>query len=229
MISCVMPTADRAPFVRLALRAFAAQTFPDRELIVVDDGERPVRRLCLDVPGVRYIRLKEYTPTGAKLNIGIEAARGDFIQKIDDDDYYAPRFLASQAGHMPTRGFTRTLVVNCCFLILLRGSGAVHHSGHGWQPGGTLYFHKSMWKRNPFREIRRSSDSSFIADNNPRIVRICDPERYLLVRHGANTWNLVTTGDADEYLSKRPEYGKMLEDLVPPANLRYYRRTLGCR
>ena len=226
MISCIMPTADRAPFVRHALRGFAAQTFPDRELIVVDDGEEPVGRLCRAVPGIRYIRLKNYTPTGTKLNIGIEAARGKFIQKIDDDDYYAPRFLENQVRHMPSRRFTVTLVTRCCFLILLQGDGCVRHSGHGWRAGGALYFHRAMWKRNPFRAKRKSVDSWFLADNDPPVVQVCAAHEYLVIRHGGNTWNLMTTTRVDEYFSKRTPHPKPLKDLVPQQQFRFYRSRL---
>src|SRR5262249_49891845 len=57
-ISCIMPTRDRRSFVPLALRCFAAQDYPDRELILVDDGADPVADLAEGVPGVRYVRVR---------------------------------------------------------------------------------------------------------------------------------------------------------------------------
>lgn len=221
MISCVMATSDRAPFVRQALRCFAAQTYPDRELIVVDDGDRPVSALCRNVPGVRYIRLRDYTPTGTKTNIGIEAARGDVIQKMDDDDYYGPDFLATQMRHHRKR----SLVTRCCFLVLFKGDPKVRHSGHGWNPGGAFCFHRAMWKRHPFRDRRKSIDSWFLADNDPPVIRICGhAEQYIVVRHGANTWNLMTTGLADDYLRDLELYPKTIGEITPPLQARFYCR-----
>ena len=170
--------------------------------------------MCRAAPGVRYIRLKQYTPTGTKLNIGIEAARGQFIQKIDDDDYYGPGFLENQVRHMPSRGFTLTLVTRCCFLILLKGDDCIRHSGHGWHAGGSFYFHRAMWKRNPFRAKQKSMDSWFIADNDPRLVQVCAADEYLVVRHGGNHWNAMTTGRVNEYFSKRTPHPRRLQDLV---------------
>ena len=39
-VSIVLPTCDRADITRRCLLALAAQTFPDLEIIVVDDGSR---------------------------------------------------------------------------------------------------------------------------------------------------------------------------------------------
>src|SRR5690242_1130480 len=94
-VSCILVTRDRPIFVGQALRCFAAQDYPAKELVVVDDGDAPVAGQCANAPHVKYIRLTSRTPTGTKLNIGIEAARGDVLQKLDDDDFYAPRFLSS--------------------------------------------------------------------------------------------------------------------------------------
>jgi hypothetical protein len=38
LVSSVMPTSDRRAFVPMAIRAFARQDNPERELIIVDDG-----------------------------------------------------------------------------------------------------------------------------------------------------------------------------------------------
>src|SRR5690606_21807539 len=42
LVSCIMPTYNRRAFAPLALEYFRRQTYPDRELIVVDDGSDPV-------------------------------------------------------------------------------------------------------------------------------------------------------------------------------------------
>ena len=80
MVSCIMPTCDRRPFFEQALRGFDRQTWPARELVVVDDGDDPVRDLCEAHPSVRYVRLEGPTPTGVKLNAGIACAAGAIVQ-----------------------------------------------------------------------------------------------------------------------------------------------------
>ena len=226
LISCVMATRNRRHFLSQALRCFLRQTYPNKELIVVDDSIRSNERLCRDLPNVRYLRLAPPVRTGTKLNIGIEAARGDILHKLDDDDYYHPEFLATSIAHLPAARPDRTLVARCCFLVLLPGDPVIRHSGDGWTAGGTLCFHRAMWNKIPFREVRSSVDSHFIRDHQPTIVEICRPEQYLLVRHGENTWSQVSTGDVDEYFNEQPPYAKSLEEIVPARDLRFYRALI---
>src|SRR5436305_443193 len=118
LVSCVMATKDRPEFFRVALACFLRQTYTDSELIVVDDGEPAVEALCAGIGRVRYLRLAQPTLLGTKLNLGIAAARGQIIQKLDDDDYYHPDFLRTAVARLPTQDRAHCLVAWDCFLIL---------------------------------------------------------------------------------------------------------------
>jgi hypothetical protein len=86
-----------------------------------------------------------------------------------------------------------------------------------------------MWRRVPFREVPRSVDSWFLRDHAPNLIRVCQAEQYILVRHGANTWNTVTSGDVDDYFRARPVYEKPLRAVVPPEDWPFYRRLTRSR
>ena len=58
LVSCIMPTYNRRPFVPGAIAYFARQEYPNRELIVADDGTDAVGDLVPDDPRVRYLRLE---------------------------------------------------------------------------------------------------------------------------------------------------------------------------
>lgn len=231
LVSCVMATKNRRRFIPQALRCFQRRTYANAELIIVDDGDRPVGSLCGDVPGVRYLRLTQPASQGTKLNLGIEAARGDRLQKLDDDDYYAPDFIATSARNLPARELEGMIVTRCCFLLLMRDRREVWHSGHGWKTGGTLFFHRSLWRRQAFRDANQSVDTHLLRDLRPQIKRICDVEQYMVVRHGTNTWNWGIADGArvsvEEYFARRAVYEKTLEELVPAADAAAYRKLLG--
>ena len=223
LISCVLVTRDRPGFVRQALRCFAAQRYPRKELVVVDDGEAAVGGLCNGAAGVTYVRVKGPVPTGTKLNLGVEIARGDILQKLDDDDYYAPGFLSRAAAQLTRAGTPDTLVAWCCFMVLIAGERRLYYSGHGWKTGGTLCFHRALWQRTPFRDLYRSSDSWFLRDNTPTIARVCDPMQYLVVRHGANTWNEIAGQESVEaYFRKHPRRCGLAR-IVGRTNVPFYR------
>ena len=225
LISCVMATGNRPRFFRQALRCFARQTYPNRELIVVDDGQPPVEEMCGGIDNVRYIRTGSPAPAGTKLNLAIEAARGEILQKLDDDDYYHPEFLATAAAHLPAEQQESTLVAWDCFLIAIAGEKRLRYSGYGWRAGGTFCFSKQMWRRKPFRDISRSEDSWFAHDHQPAIVRVREPERYILVRHGGNSWTQMQGGlDADQFLATLQEYPRSMEEVMAdPEDVKFYR------
>jgi glycosyltransferase involved in cell wall biosynthesis len=103
LVSVVLATRDRPRFLPLALAGYRQQTYPHRELIVVDDGERfPADETAVAAAGGCVLRLLPGTPLGAKLNAGIESARGDLIQKLDDDDWYGPPFIAAMVATLAT-------------------------------------------------------------------------------------------------------------------------------
>src|SRR5579859_2153602 len=221
-VSCILVTRDRPAFVRQALRCFSSQDYLNKELIVVDDGSTSVKRLCAGVPDVTYLRLTAPVPTGTKLNLGIEMSRGDIVQKLDDDDFYAPGFLSAAIARLRRARREDALVAWCCFLVLIARDRRLYSSGHGWNAGGTLCFRRALWRRRPFRDMYHSSDSWFIRDNQPFIARVCDADQYVVVRHGANTWRRVTGyGAAENYFRLRPS-ARRIRDVVGPENARFY-------
>jgi glycosyltransferase involved in cell wall biosynthesis len=225
-VACVLVTRDRPRFFRQALRCFAAQDYPSKRLIVVDDGEKPVGHLCAGAPDVTYVRLTSPTATGTKLNIGIEAADADLLQKIDDDDFYAPGFLSTAVRRLRRARREDALVAWCCFLVLIARERRLYFSGHGWKAGGTLCFSRSLWARHPFRDLYGSSDSWFIRDAQPHVVRVCDRSQYLLVRHGANTWRRIDGyGAAENYFRLRPS-NRLIRDVVGPVHAPFYRSLM---
>lgn len=222
LVSCVLVTKDRPAFFRQALRCFSSQDYPRKELIVVDDGAESVETLCTGVPNLTYIRLATPASIGHKLNVGIEAAGGDILQKLDDDDYYAPGFLSSAVRRLARTRKADPLVVWCCFAVLIKGQRRLYFSGHGWKAGGTLCFRRSLWRKVPFRDMHNSSDSWFIRDSGASIVRVCASEQYLVVRHGANTWNAITGyPSADAYFRLR-RYPRRVRSLVGARNAPFY-------
>lgn len=222
-VSCIMATRNRGAFVRQAIRCFLRQTYEDSELIVVDDGDEPAADLRRGASRVRYLRLEKQTPVGTKLNIGVGEARGTILQKLDDDDYYAPDFLEKAVMGLATGEPERTVVAWGSFLVLLAGGTQLHFSGEHWAAGGTLCFHREVWRRAQFRDTPGEVDKSFLLDHHPNLLRVRAPESYLLVRHGGNTWTEWGAETVDQFFRRLPVYPKALEALIDPESLEFYR------
>jgi glycosyltransferase involved in cell wall biosynthesis len=98
VVSVVIPTFDTAEFARGAVASVLAQTRQDFEILLVDDGSRPEQVAILDElagsPRVRLLRQARAGPDRARRR-GWEAARGQMVAFLDDDDRYAPGYLAT--------------------------------------------------------------------------------------------------------------------------------------
>lgn len=230
LVSCILVTRDRPAFVARALQYFRHQSYHPAELIVVDDGDCPVESLCEDQDHVTYLRLNQRTSTGSKLNLGIQAARGNILQKIDDDDYYAPSFLEMAVDHLTREADARALVCWCCFAVWIAGQPELYHSGHGWHAGGTFCFYREMWERVPFQDRFSGSDTAFLRDHQPRLIRVCAPEQYMLVRHGRNTWQQIRGAEGDKpvesYFRQRSPFPRSMESLVGSEYATFYNSLL---
>lgn len=93
-ISVVTPTYQRPGWHELLYSVFTAQTWPDKELVVVDDSPEPSPFFArLSDPRVVYRHARVRIPIGPKRDLLVRIARGELIAHFDDDDYYAPDYL----------------------------------------------------------------------------------------------------------------------------------------
>ncbi|HEY7532900.1 MAG TPA: glycosyltransferase family A protein, partial [Nitrospiraceae bacterium] len=94
VFSVLVPTYNHAKFLPAALESLLAQTFPDWEAIVVDDGSTDNTRDVLSSYASRDSRIrpihKENGGVASALNVGIRAARGQWICWLSSDDFFEP-------------------------------------------------------------------------------------------------------------------------------------------
>ena len=95
-VSVIIPLFNKAPYVARALASVAAQTYPDFEVIVVDDGSTDGGTQMVEVckePPIRLITQDNAGP-GAARNRGLELAQGELVAFLDADDEWLPDYLA---------------------------------------------------------------------------------------------------------------------------------------
>lgn len=98
MITALCATKDRPLFVRKAVELFLAQTWPNKELLVLDDGDPALTPGLASSPQVRHVRFEEPTSVSHKHRAGFQLAHGEFLCYWDDDDWYGARRLETQAA-----------------------------------------------------------------------------------------------------------------------------------
>lgn len=99
-VSVIIPSYNYGEKVGRAIESVLNQTYPVKEVIVVDDaspdaGEtrETVHRYTLLDPRVQYIRQPINSGVAVARNTGIEQASGNYICCLDADDALAPRFI----------------------------------------------------------------------------------------------------------------------------------------
>ncbi len=96
------------PAVSIAIRAFRrrwlaeaiasvlGQTHRDLELVIYDDaGDLEALATATGDPRVRYHRAEERRTASGRFTAAVALCRGEYIGILDDDDAYAPDFVAA--------------------------------------------------------------------------------------------------------------------------------------
>lgn len=98
MISVIMLTYNREALVSRAIESILRQTYQNFEFIIVDNGSTDHSGELADTyakkdPRIRVIH-RQRGNIGAGRNTGLDAAQGEYLTFIDDDDWAEPDFLA---------------------------------------------------------------------------------------------------------------------------------------
>lgn len=98
VVSIVLPVYNAGATLPLALASMVRQTYRDWELILIDDAstDRCVSGLGPQDERVRIVRKTRNGGLAARLNQGIDLARGRFLARMDQDDIAYPERLESQ-------------------------------------------------------------------------------------------------------------------------------------
>ena len=192
LVSCVMVTRDRPRMAERSIECFIAQSYPNRELVVIDGSESDQLQQGVEAIRIRRIKLHRERPAGRTMgelrNLAVERSAGRFVCIWDDDDLYDPERLAIQMSAITT------LNTDACFLARLQL----------WWPARRILAvsFRRMWEGTMicardkiplYPALHRGEDPpvAYRLWRSRRVVMLDEPRLYTYVFHGANT-----TGEA---------------------------------
>jgi glycosyltransferase involved in cell wall biosynthesis len=117
-VSILMPVRNGADWLGEALESIRGQTFPDWELVAVDDGSTDSTPRILEAYRRRDGRLRVLATSErnrgivAALNCGLDEVRGRYVARVDADDVALPERLAEQVGALDEDA--ALAAVSCC-------------------------------------------------------------------------------------------------------------------
>ena len=112
LVSILIPCYNAAPYIAAALDSALAQTWPEKEIIAVNDGSTDRSGEILKSYRSRGVKVIHQENRGqcAANNRAFEECSGDYIKFFDADDLLAPRTVELQMDRV-ARG--TTAVASC--------------------------------------------------------------------------------------------------------------------
>lgn len=121
LVSIIIPTHNRSEYVKRAIQSCLDQTYEDIEVIVVDDASTDNTEgvvTSFSDERVTYVRNDENLGAPKTRNRGLDLARGEYINFLDDDDELLPEKVREQVALFQTSDVSRLGVVTCDVLMI---------------------------------------------------------------------------------------------------------------
>lgn len=179
LISVLLPVRDGAATLLPALRSIINQTVDNFELLVIDDGSRDSSVELARGMGDSRIRVlgdAQSRGLAARLNQGVEVARGKYIARMDADDLAFPERFARQLDFLEANADID--LVGCRAVVFHERSGIVglypfapaHQAicarpWHGFHLAHPTWMGRASWfRQHPYRipEVRRAEDQELL-------------------------------------------------------------------
>lgn len=157
MVSVIIPCYNSAPYIAHTIASIQAQTTPDWEAIVIDDGSTDasasiVETLAAQDSRIRLVR-KENGGSASARNAGLGEVKGDYIQFLDADDTIDPDKFRRQIALIEKED------LDLCYTdyVVQEADGSIRkgvrgldeslwHMLIGWGPLGTIPPHCYLYR-----------------------------------------------------------------------------------
>jgi glycosyltransferase involved in cell wall biosynthesis len=105
LISVLMPMFNAAQYVEEAIQSIRRQTYPNWELIIIDDCSTDgsvavVKKLKKEDPRIKLYRNPKNLGIGSTMNEALRHAKGSFLARMDADDVAFPERLEKQVSYL---------------------------------------------------------------------------------------------------------------------------------
>ena len=204
LVSALMITKNRGPMAKRNICSLLDQTWPWKEIIVIDDSEKK-QQLHSD-PRVKHVWLSEPTPIWTKHDMAVQYAQGNVFVYWDDDDWFSSKKIAKQMQPVlddkaDMVGLKRRFIYRITDHTwweftrlppkdrswLGNGLGA---AGFKFHDGTCLFTRKACAKlKHGERQVSQKLMMIYsMWKRGERLVILPEQDLFVYVRHGTNTW-----------------------------------------
>ncbi len=204
-VSVLAPTIRKTQLDHI-LSTFARQVDVDAELLVLTHGfeiaDRDFKEACYrhEIESARLLHASASETLGSCLNTLIDAAEGEVLAKMDDDDFYGDHYLADQVAAMFYSGADLVgkeavyLYLESQNVTLLR-SPEREHKFTSFVAGPTLVAEAELLRKYRFEDVTRGEDSRLLGSLRADGVRVYSSDRFNFAQIRSSngeghTWNV---------------------------------------
>lgn len=103
IVSIIVPLYNSATSIEKCITSLLKQTYPFVEIILINDGSTDnsgelCDRFAIENKNIKVIHKKNGGVSNAR-NVGIEAAKGEWITFVDSDDFVDPDYVSDMMNH----------------------------------------------------------------------------------------------------------------------------------
>jgi glycosyltransferase involved in cell wall biosynthesis len=190
LVSCIMPTANREDFIPSAIGNFLKQDYPNKELVIIDDGKQSVVQLVPDTPQIKYFYTDRIDKIGTKRNMACEKSNGELIMHWDDDDWYAENWISHEV-HVLLNSKADICGINQVQFYspslnkywMTKNS----NSKRPWLTGASLIYRKSFWQDHRFKDLQIGEDDDYVRNTGAKIHAHDYFQGFIATLHPHNT------------------------------------------
>src|SRR5271157_2458557 len=198
LVSCVMPTFNRREFIPRAIRCFLQQDWPNRELVILDDGTDPVIDLIPNDPSIHYHRYGEKQCNAIKRNRLGELAQGEYILHFDDDDWHSPARITRQISPLIGDSNFKTSGTSKIYYYKRGQKKAYQYTGKKEIWLGGIAYAKAFWQEHRFdANPAPGEDTRWLRAHVPVEQRcdLADPALFICAIHDHNDSRKAVTSN----------------------------------
>ena len=128
-ISVVIPAYNRAKMIIQCIESVLAQSYNVNEIIVIDDGSTDdiIKQLNTFKDNIISLKTEKQSGAQAARNIGIKAAKSEWIAFLDSDDEWLPNKMENQISALKRFNFDQwTVVHGDCYIKNINSNKKKH-------------------------------------------------------------------------------------------------------
>lgn len=224
LVSVIIPNYNQEKYISRAIDSILGQTYPEIEIIVVDDGSTDSSEFIIERYGKRISSVRKNNGGAASArNSGISKSKGKYICFLDADDYLNENFIFEQVTALQQSG---NLLVYCRMNIVNSNGQFLGLSTESREGDFKPIFRKEFGST-PFPPSSILIDSTILENDikwNVNIKRYAEDYEFIAkcALHTNFTFNnspLVFHSEHSESLTSQTTISYLIDNLIVMRNI----------